>query len=392
MRGRAFGVLLVVVLAGTVAGPAGPAAAGPVTPPAADRMAAVGWGSGTLGDGSTATRLRPVVAAGLTDGVRQVSAGGRHSLAVDVDGLVWAWGFNKFGQVGDSTMETRYAPVRLAGITGVRQVSAGRWHSLAVKSDGTVWAWGHNGRGQLGIGALPGQLAPVRVPGLTGVVEVAAGDYHSLALKGDGTVWAWGNNDAGGLGINSVVSKNVPTKVFGLTAVVRITAGAGFSFAVRSDGRAWGWGLNSYGQLATGTVTEQYVPAPTVLVGVVSIAAGADHTLVVRDDGTVWAIGRTDGGQVPWEAPEVPDGGPRPRPVLMSALPVRARQVAAGEVHSVALGVDGTVWVWGTVPLPDGGEVRYDVPTRVAGAVDVRQIAAGWWHTVGVMKLPAENQ
>lgn len=395
MRGRVFGVLLVIVLAGTVAGPAGPAAGGPVTPPASDRMAAVGWGSGdsgSLGDGSTATRLSPVVTAGLTDGVRQVSAGGRHSLAVDSEGRVWAWGYNKFGQVGDSTTETRYAPVRLAGITGVRQVSAGLWHTLAVKSDGTVWAWGNNGSGQLGNEGPLKQLAPVRVPGLTGVVEVAAGDYHSLALKGDGTVWAWGENGTGQLGINSNDTTNVPTKVYGLTAAVKIAAGAQFSFAVRSDGRAWGWGRNHYGQLATGTLTPHYVPAPTAMVGVVSISAGADHTLMVRDDGTVWAIGSAAAGQVPSQATDVPDSGSRPGLVLLATLPVRAKQVAAGEAHSLALGVDGTVWVWGTVPVPYGGDYRYDVPTRVAGAVDVRQIAAGWRHTVAVMKLPAENQ
>ncbi len=37
-------------------------------------------------------------------------------------------------------------------MTGVRQVSAGSVHILAVMADGRLMAWGHNDWGQLGTG------------------------------------------------------------------------------------------------------------------------------------------------------------------------------------------------------------------------------------------------
>ena len=33
-------------------------------------------------------------------GVRLVAGGWRHMLAADVSGALWAWGWNKFGQLG----------------------------------------------------------------------------------------------------------------------------------------------------------------------------------------------------------------------------------------------------------------------------------------------------
>lgn len=62
----------------------------------------------------------------------------------------------------------------------------------ARKASPLVWAWGANYYGQLGDGAWIIRLTPVQVIGLSNVVAIAAGEYHSLAVKGDGSVWAWG--------------------------------------------------------------------------------------------------------------------------------------------------------------------------------------------------------
>ena len=48
-------------------------------------------------------------------------------------------------------------------MTGVKLISAGSYHSLAVKNDGTLWAWGANVSGQLGTGSYDNELFPVRL-------------------------------------------------------------------------------------------------------------------------------------------------------------------------------------------------------------------------------------
>jgi hypothetical protein len=102
-----------------------------------------------------------------------IAAGGLHSLALQADGTLVAWGDNL------AAGQTNLPP----GLTGVVAIAAGFYHSLALKSDGTVVAWGSNAEGQ--------SEPPA---GLTGVVAIAAGYAHSLALKADGSVVAWGSH------------------------------------------------------------------------------------------------------------------------------------------------------------------------------------------------------
>ena len=92
------------------------------------------------------------------DDVVAVYIGIWHSMAITSDNTLWVWGGNDVGQfagmVGDGTFSDRREPVRIMG--EVVAASAGREHSLALKLDGSVWAWGGNSSGQLGIGSHRG--------------------------------------------------------------------------------------------------------------------------------------------------------------------------------------------------------------------------------------------
>ena len=68
----------------------------------------------------------------------QVVAVERRSYLVRDDGTLWAWGFNDYGQLGDGTTTMRPAPIPV--MSGVRAVSRGILHTVALKLDGSVWA------------------------------------------------------------------------------------------------------------------------------------------------------------------------------------------------------------------------------------------------------------
>jgi alpha-tubulin suppressor-like RCC1 family protein len=74
-------------------------------------------------------------------------------------------------------------PVAVSGLAGVKAISAGGFHSLALLSGGTVMAWGDDLEGQLGNGANISSNLPVAVKGLAGVKAVSAGFEHGLARK-----------------------------------------------------------------------------------------------------------------------------------------------------------------------------------------------------------------
>jgi alpha-tubulin suppressor-like RCC1 family protein len=203
------------------------------------------WGAngfGQLGDGTSTDSATPISI--LTD-VTAIAAGDFHSLALKSDSTVWSWGYNYYGQLGNGTFDVaapygNATPSAVPGLGGVTAIAAGYYHSLALKSDGTVWAWGFNLFGELGNStyttAAPfGSDVPVRVTALTGVAALAAGAYHSMALRSDGTVWAWGFNYYGQLG-NSTAPANSdsPVQVPGLAGVTSIAAGGSHSIALQA--------------------------------------------------------------------------------------------------------------------------------------------------------------
>ncbi|HXC03839.1 MAG TPA: hypothetical protein VNZ86_03755, partial [Bacteroidia bacterium] len=157
--------------------------------------------------------------------------------ALRSDGTVWAWGKNRYGEIGDSTFLTRNTPVQVKHLTGITAIATGLAHCLALKNDGTLWGWGQNFEGELGSNSAfnTSYPVPIQVVGYTGIVSIAAGNSTTYVLKNDGTVWASGVNGTGALGNGSTTATSTPVQVSGLTNVKTIMGGNSFATALRSD-------------------------------------------------------------------------------------------------------------------------------------------------------------
>lgn len=175
---------------------------------------------------------------------QSIAGGSNHTVVVCESGYLNTFGWNIYGQCGDSTVVDKWSPIRVHGLTGVKQVSSLLQHSLALLNDKTVWAWGYNASGQLGDSTTKQKTVPVQVHQLSDVKTISAGGNHSLALKHDGTVWAWGSNTMGQLGDSSKIDKNIPVQVKHLNNIIAIAAGRDYSLALKSDSTVWAWGEN----------------------------------------------------------------------------------------------------------------------------------------------------
>jgi alpha-tubulin suppressor-like RCC1 family protein len=132
------------------------------------------WGinmTGGLGDGTTKKRLKPVQVH-LPKGVKVVAAtaGTLHALALTTTGRVLAWGFDPFGQIGNapaSAPATNFRLprwVRLPNGAKARALAAGADFAVALTTGGRIFAWGRNKFGQLGNGTTTSSTTtPVRV-------------------------------------------------------------------------------------------------------------------------------------------------------------------------------------------------------------------------------------
>lgn len=269
--------------------------------------------SGQIGVGSSAITFTNVVifTPGGIARCKDVAAGDGHSLALTTDGQLYAWGDNRFGQLGNGTNINASFPELVPlppGVTSWTAVAAGAFHCLALGNDGNAYAWGGEGFGVLGNGGFTNASIPQRVvlpAGVTNWLKIAAGDDHNLALAGNGKLYGWGDGGAGALGYGGTTNVSIPIPVSAPSNVMNwaaISAGLGHSLALANDGSVYGWGYNRYGQLGPNAGLVQLVPSLiTPPAGVQSwqqISAGAFHTLAISDSCMAYSWGSNSLGQL----------------------------------------------------------------------------------------------
>jgi alpha-tubulin suppressor-like RCC1 family protein len=107
----------------------------------------------------TPVKVKGENGVGALENIIAISAGNHHVLALDSNRNVWAWGKNEFGQLGCGGSSNRFTPVLVkkdvAGyppLTNIVYIDAGFEHSLTIDIDGNIWVWGRNEYGELGQG------------------------------------------------------------------------------------------------------------------------------------------------------------------------------------------------------------------------------------------------
>lgn len=227
------------------------------------------WGQTGAFDGNgshVAITPTPTVVGGLMGSLRAVAAGAYHNCAVFNEGSVQCWGSDEYGQLGDGPLpedEGTVRPPQVAALPPVRQVAGCGHHSCAVTQAGMVYCWGRNEAGQLGDGTLEDRPSPIRVAGIEQVIAVAAGYQHTCALAQDGAVSCWGGNESGQLGDGTNTNHPTPLRLRDLPAMSLIEAhGAVFHTCAKAhSGSVWCWGNNEAGQLGDGT--KERVSSPS---------------------------------------------------------------------------------------------------------------------------------
>ena len=187
------------------------------------------WGDnyhGQLGNGTNTPSNIPVTVSGI-DSATAVAAGGFFTCALLADGTIKCWGHGGNAELGNGSSwpyADSLVPVSVVGISTAIAITAGGYHACALLADGSVQCWGYNNYGQLGNSALTASASntPVSVGEINAPVRLAAGLFHTCALLSDGALRCWGLNDAGQLGNRQKTDYNAnrrPVNVVGTPGV-----------------------------------------------------------------------------------------------------------------------------------------------------------------------------
>lgn len=285
-----------------------------------------------------------------------------------------------------------YTPVKLSYNFGekIETITAGDNHTVVMTESGKVYAWGDNRYNQIGspqtyaksgymghyrynlcsgnsndaeITRVPLMLTPVRVRGAEGygyleeIIDVRAGGDFTIALKRDGTAYTWGKNDEGQSGDGTVITYTTPSYQ------------KANMYAYGSHGNDYGWYVaskydlkiryeQSYKkyypvQVKAGVQTLDIENNSTYNAGsyaynylqeITTISAGSKHAAVITKNGDLYTWGDGENGQLGNGANDD------------SNLPVKAFenavQVASGSNQSIAIQKDSAVWAWGDKTPP----------------------------------------
>ena len=297
---------------------------------------------------------------------KRISAGGVHTCALADDDVIYCWGDNLRGELGDPKVRSSAAPVAIVSTARFFEVAAGGQHSCGLRTDGVGFCWGANDIGQIGNGSQAfGFGAPSQLNTALRFVSIVAGDDRTCARIADGSAYCWGStwvNRVGGADVTR--SQNTPLRVQTTLVFSQLSLGNGTTCGIAADNSAHCWEANGSGAMGDGTAAGSLVPQP-VRGGhrFVAIASGAAQTCALADTGNAWCWGAGSRGELGVSSALLPSRCERGVPCTTVPLRVSGWRVftaiSGGQgSHNCGLTLGGNVYCWGAGDMGQRGDGR----------------------------------
>ncbi len=230
----------------------------------------------------------------------KVSSGSNHTLALGVDGSLWAWGNNNIGQLGDGSFQNIYTPIQIGNSNDWELIEASLDVSFAIKKDGSLWAWGDNRNGKLGLGNVQVASTPTKV-GTSKWISISGGLNYTFAVKSDNSLWRWGNGD----GLDNDNTNIFTPKKFGNDSNWKFVSCSKSGqdrdaavFLIKIDGSFWSIGHNGQGILGLGFAKDTLVRLPVKIGNDQNwkFISNSSHVAAIKEDGSLWTWGDNSSG------------------------------------------------------------------------------------------------
>ncbi|MFT4186028.1 MAG: hypothetical protein QM613_02200, partial [Micrococcaceae bacterium] len=198
-------------------------------------------GYGQLGSGNTTSRNNIAVRVNSSTNFLQVASGWATAYAITAGQRLFATGNNDYGQIGRGGTVDSQTMVQVGLNTAPnalwQQVSSTYQHAMALTTDNLLYVWGQNSSGQVGDNSTTNRGNPINIslpasaPSGATWNFVAAGASQSYALDSEDNLYSWGSNAQGQLGNGSTTDSLTPTRIGNLKWQT-VNSGSGFTAGI----------------------------------------------------------------------------------------------------------------------------------------------------------------
>ena len=318
-----------------------------------------GWGSG-IGDGTDSFRIKSTMIGSKSNWI-DISSSYDAFHSIDSDGILYGWGTNRNGLVGNGNRSPVKSPEIIDSTIKWSQVETGANIALGISQGGMLYSWGLDGDTI--------NKRPHRVGNKSDWVSVAAGYSEMVAINSNGELYTWGAT----FDDSSWTNLSLPTRKGRATNWRGVSAGMYFSIAINANGEMFSWGQNQYGKLGLGRVNNDYFLPQRI--GQKSdwekVSAGTDHAVAITNDGKLffWGyLGRPSGLDSFYAVP------------TQVGISTNWIDISAHQNYSIALNELGQIYIFG-MPTVEPWLTDYDGLKKLGEPNNYFKISAGGYGT-----------
>lgn len=252
--------------------------------------------------------------------IKQISSGYRFVICLSYEGVLYSFGHNMYGQLGNSGYENSVYPTTIDTMRGkdIDFVECGGVFVICKLLNNEIYAWGDNSEGTLGIGR---KISSISTPEKCedwpdDVVDIKCSS-HTLVLTSVGEVYSCGGNEHGELGRdlspeeefsrdndNDYYDPGLPYSgklqiIESLSEIIRIECGHECSLCIDVNNNLYAFGNNNCGQLGFGDYENRATPEKNPdLSDIIDISSLGDYTFAKTSSNMIFAFGKNDDSQL----------------------------------------------------------------------------------------------